>query len=105
MSRDLINDVTINKKIVLVHKNLMRVGLRNNEFYLCGLIHVCLLYLLRKQINCAHGYLENGLNTTTKTDSCRHVFYDYIFANSQHHIHYQVISKAEGEQQEIQHHK
>ena len=25
------------KKIVLVHKNLMRAGLRNNEFYLCGL--------------------------------------------------------------------
>ena len=40
MSRDLINDVTINKKIVLVHKNLMRAGLRNNEFYLCGLIRL-----------------------------------------------------------------
>ena len=37
MSRDLINDA-INKKNVLVHKNLMRAGLRNNEFYLCGLM-------------------------------------------------------------------
>ena len=30
---------------MLVHKNLMRAGLRNNEFYLCGLkLQKILLY-------------------------------------------------------------
>ena len=47
MSRDLINDVTINKKNVLVHKNLMRAGLRDNEFDLCGLIEYSFFFLLQ----------------------------------------------------------
>ena len=50
-----INDVKIN---LLGHKNLMRAGSKNNEFYLCGLSSLAGMHVQFKVAGCLHSWSD-----------------------------------------------